>query len=629
MKLAYLLALALCIPLCCTAQSKTDSLRTLLTIAIRENDSDKAASHLSHIGYDFLTAHEYDSALSCYYRSIRYSTRKPELTASTFECMGVAYNNKGFSDSTLFYYNKALTLYKEANDTTHVVVIETNLSLLYKNLGLYEKSLEHAFRALPILEHQKPDRTLASCYNTIGAVYAKLKDHNNALLYYGKALAIRKQIDYTKGIGQSYNNIGEVYISMQQYDSALNNLLRAVAIKKNAGDRNAVGTTLNLVGETYLSQNKVKEAESYFMQALVIKQEFKERLNEAIILNNLAKVKLLLNDLPAAENFIHQAEDRIRIAGSLDELRKNLELKVQLYRNRSDYKKALHFANELMIVKDSLLDHEKVESLASMQAQYETEKKEQQISILEQDKALQHAEIKTKQTWIQSLIIIVTLITIIATLLYYGYRQSQRNKDRIENLLKELHHRVKNNLQVLSSVLSLQSRHLTDENAIQVIKSSESRVNTMALIHKKLYSDQDNRSINMKEYIQELVTYLMQTYGLSHKLDFTLNSTDIYLDVDKAIPTGLILNEIVSNAMKYAYHDHPTPTLQIYLSTPQANELMLQITDNGPGIPEAARQETPQSFGLRMVKTLTRELKGKISVQSYTGTTFTLQIPVT
>jgi two-component sensor histidine kinase len=116
---------------------------------------------------------------------------------------------------------------------------------------------------------------------------------------------------------------------------------------------------------------------------------------------------------------------------------------------------------------------------------------------------------------------------------------------------------------------------------------------------------------------------------LSHKLEYTLNSTDIYLDVDKAIPTGLILNEIVSNAMKYAYNEHPAPALQISISAPQSSELILQVTDNGPGIPEAAQHETPQSFGLRMVKTLTRELKGKISVQSYTGTTFTLQIPVT
>jgi two-component system, sensor histidine kinase PdtaS len=629
MKLAYLLALALCIPLCCTAQSKTDSLKTLLATAIQESDFDKAASHLSHIGYDFLTAHEYDSALSCYYRSIRYSTKNPELTASTFECMGVAYNNKGFSDSTLFYYNKALTLYQDAHDTTHVVIIETNLSLLYKNLGLYEKSLSHAFRASTILEKQPPDRTLASCYNTIGAVYAKLKNHTSALLYYHKALAVRKQIDYTKGIGQSYNNIGELYISLRQYDSALLNLFRSVDIKKNIGDRNAVGTTLNLIGETYLALNKVKEAEPFFQESLAIKKQSGERLNEAIALNNLGKVKLLLKDLKAAENYIREAEQHIRITGSLDELRKNLELNVQLYQSRSDYKKALYFANELMIVKDSLLDHEKIESLASMQTQYETEKKEQQISILEQDKALQHAEIKTKQTWIQSLAIIITLTTVIAVLLYYSYRQSQRNQNRVENLLKELHHRVKNNLQVLSSVLSLQSRHLTDENAIQVIKSSESRVNTMALIHKKLYSDQDNRNINMKEYIQELVTYLMHTYGMSDKLTFTLNSTDIYLDVDKAIPAGLILNEIVSNAMKYAYHDHAAPSLQISISTHQPNELTLEISDNGPGIPEAAQHEASQSFGLRMVKTLTRELKGKVSVQSHTGTTFTLQIPVT
>jgi two-component sensor histidine kinase len=327
--------------------------------------------------------------------------------------------------------------------------------------------------------------------------------------------------------------------------------------------------------------------------------------------------------------YIHEAEGLIRKTGALDELRKNLELKVWLFEMKPDYPKALRYAEELMVVKDSLLTLEKAESMLAMQARYETEKKEQQITMLEQDKALQQTEIEAKRAWIKSLIAIISLVSIIGLLLYHSYALSQQNKRKVETLLKELHHRVKNNLQILSSVLSLQSQYLKDDDTIQVIKSSESRVNTMALIHKKLYNDESSRTINMKEYISELSTYLIHTYGFSpEKIILNLNSDDINLDVDKAIPIGLILNELISNALKYAFASQPNPQLNINLKKINQNELMVEVSDNGMGISRDATQE-PHSFGLKMVNTLITELKGKLTVTATKGTAYVLQIPIT
>jgi len=628
MKIVLWFALCMCVPAVCIAQVKIDSLKSLLEISKAEGNKENVSTYLSHIGWEFLASGTYDSALVYFYKSLDNSATYPELRASTLDCIGVAYNFKGFPDSSILYYTKALELYTKMKDTPHATIIENNLSIIYKNIGLYEKALQSAFNAISKLEKRKPDRTLASCYNTVGSVYSRISDYPSALIYFNKALNIRKQIGYTIGVGQSYNNIGETYINLSEYESALSNLFRALDVKRKTGEKNSAGTTLNLIGYAYLALGKVREAEPYFIESRNIKKASGERLEEGIALNNLGMLKLKVKDLKRAELYLKAAGALIRKTGALDELKKNLELNVLLYKTMSDHSKALAYVDELVIINDSLLNKEKAESLLTLQARYESEEKEQEINLLKRDQALQNAEIQTKKLWIRGLTIIAVLAFTIVILLFYSYNQSQRNKHKVETLLKELNHRVKNNLQILSSLLSLQSQHLTDENAIQAIKSSESRVNTMALIHKKLYDHESIRPINTKEYIYELVQYLIYAYDFKRRnTDLIIQGNEIQLDVDKAIPLGLIVNEIVTNALKYAYVDNESPRLIINLHTPKPDELMLEVSDNGEGISDAALFESSRSFGLKMVKTLTKELRGKCEFKFQNGTRFILTIP--
>ncbi len=226
------------------------------------------------------------------------------------------------------------------------------------------------------------------------------------------------------------------------------------------------------------------------------------------------------------------------------------------------------------------------------------------------------------------LIIVVVLIFITALLLTYSIVVTRRSKKKVELLLKELHHRVKNNLQVLSSLLSLQSQQLTDSNAIQAVKSSEGRVNAMALIHRKLYLGDTNRTIDIKDYVTELIGYLVHTYGYHDRaLKLDLYIEPISVDVDKAIPLGLILNELISNAFKYAYAEHLHPELYVGVSRPAPGALLIQVRDNGRGMPEP-KKDAPVSFGLKMVNTLIRELRGNLAVTANNGTTYILNIPL-
>jgi two-component sensor histidine kinase len=187
---------------------------------------------------------------------------------------------------------------------------------------------------------------------------------------------------------------------------------------------------------------------------------------------------------------------------------------------------------------------------------------------------------------------------------------------------------VKNNLQILSSLLSLQSQQLTDDSAIRAVKSSESRINAMALIHRKLYTVDQNRTVDIKEYISELIEYLVYSYGYherNFKLDLDINA--ISIDVDKAIPLGLILNELISNAFKHAYENQPNPTLAVNLAHPGAHELNIRIRDNGPGM-RSSDEKQRKTFGMKIVTTLIKELKGTLDVKSENGTTYELHIPL-
>jgi two-component sensor histidine kinase len=240
---------------------------------------------------------------------------------------------------------------------------------------------------------------------------------------------------------------------------------------------------------------------------------------------------------------------------------------------------------------------------------------------------LQSLEIERKQIWIRSLVLAMVLTLVIGILIYYNLRMVRKNKVHIETLLKELHHRVKNNLQILSSLLSLQSQQLTDDSAIKAVKSSESRINAMALIHRKLYTVDQNRTVDIKEYITELIQYLVYSYGYHEKdLKLDLHIREISIDVDKAIPLGLILNELISNAFKHAYENQPNPKLIVNLEYPDAHELNIQIQDNGGGI--RITDQKPKTFGMKMVSTLIKELKGTLDVKSGNGTTYVLNIPI-
>jgi len=203
-------------------------------------------------------------------------------------------------------------------------------------------------------------------------------------------------------------------------------------------------------------------------------------------------------------------------------------------------------------------------------------------------------------------------------------QEIKKKNEEKELLLKEIHHRVKNNLQIISSLLDLQSNKIDDPTAKVAIADGQARVKSMALIHHKLYEHENIATINFKEYTEQLYHQIITSLtSLNPTLILEVDST-ISFDIDTAIPLGLILNELLTNVCKYAFVDHPNPELKIKLQELEQGNYLLEVQDNGKGMPDDFQFQKARSLGLRLVRRLSKQLFGKTNYENRNGAHFNI-----
>lgn len=194
--------------------------------------------------------------------------------------------------------------------------------------------------------------------------------------------------------------------------------------------------------------------------------------------------------------------------------------------------------------------------------------------------------------------------------------------------LKEVHHRVKNNLQVISSLLSLQSMQIRDEQDLEYFRESQNRIRSIAFIHEKLYQTEDSSRLNFRNYLETLVTYLFQSYGVNQNLiKLEMDVEEIQPDFNTVIMCGLILNELVSNSLKHAFPEGREGEIRIILHRGGDNLVTFVVCDNGVGLPEDLDFRNTESLGLHLVKMFSDQLEGSIEVDRNNGTTFKITFP--
>jgi two-component sensor histidine kinase/sensor domain CHASE-containing protein len=204
-----------------------------------------------------------------------------------------------------------------------------------------------------------------------------------------------------------------------------------------------------------------------------------------------------------------------------------------------------------------------------------------------------------------------------------GELEKAEEENKKQLLLKEIYHRVKNNLQIIISLLNLQSRKTKDKNVIEILTDSQNRIRSMALIHERLYKSKDLSGINIKEYIHDLANNLFHSYGvLSSRIKLNTDIDDIMINLDTATPCGLIVTELVSNSLKHAFPEGKKGELIIKLKSDNYENFTLIVKDNGIGFPKDLDFRTTNTLGMQLVTGLVSQLKGTIDLDQSSGTEF-------
>ena len=514
---------------------------------------------------------------------------KQSDVAFLYTQLGYVYERRGQLDKAADYALKSLDLGEKFNNDKVRALAYSDLSNLFWKQSKFESGLEYGLRSLKFFEAWGiSDLDYAFTLYVTGNNYLALKDYKKARKYYEHSIIINERYGF-------YNNLSDVYISLVDLYAYLDEYENADKAGRDA------------VKYAELLENNFMIMRSWLA---IGKMHIKKG-------NYTAAVEDLKKSITVATN---QFGDAYYLSEAYKELG-------TAYANNDDYKSAFGALSIYDSLKNEVFTAEADHRISLLRTEFDVARKEGTI-------ALQEAQIKKHQTR-QQLITIITILLFLLLLLAYKAISINIKKSKLlekknaekEFLLKEIHHRVKNNLEIVSSLLSLQASLIKDPNIVDAMEQSQHRVHSMGMIHQKLYLGEQLAHIEMKDYFNNLTDYIVHSYGKSEQVKVIIEMEKLQLDVDMAIPIGLIANELVSNSLKYAFPNNRKGS--IHLALYQKGELLfLNIKDDGIGIRQENKTEGT-GFGTHLVNLLVQQLDGKMILLTDLGTSICIEFQTT
>jgi len=373
-----------------------------------------------------------------------------------------------------------------------------------------------------------------------------------------------------------YGNMSSLFSKMEQYEKAIDYSLKTVKLREKVASQQEKSNVFLGLAVNHQKINKPQAALSYLKEA----EKYVDTTDH-----------YMMKDITGQYANIYSALDK----GNL----------------------AFEYARRQMNHRDSLYSLDQKKQMDELSEKYEAEKKEQEIVLLSSQNELKEAQLTASRKI--SIILGLGIIGLVGLLYFLSKlnKKIRKSEEQKDILLKEIHHRVKNNLQVISALLTLQSKHLEDDKAISALEEGKGRVNSMALIHQDLYQHDNLKGVDAKEYIEKLTADLTSTYQVANKdIQLEADIDSIVLDVDTMIPLGLVLNELISNSIKYAFEKKENGIIKITLKE-RDTQLFLEIQDDGQGVDPTILES--KSFGYSLVRSFARRLDAKLSVDNEDG----------
>ena len=513
------------------------------------------------------------------------SIKNESMEAWSKHVAGLAYDYLGIADSSLFYYKESIILKRQLKDVDGEAASNLNIGTLFYYQQDYEKAAEYFKIGLELYKSVNNENKIAAALNNIGSIYRIQKKYEEAISIYNQAYNLKEKTLDSMGMSNALGNIGIVYQYMGNYP----------------------------------------KAEEYMFKCEALREKIKARNNQIVLYGDLAHLMIEQGKYVAGKEYLNKA---ISIGDSLDmdtEMLAIYKIYTMLDTLTNDYKSAYKHLQLFNEYNEKVAQEGRKKEIDKLEIIYRTKDKEKEIET-----SNTIIKSRNKALWVISLI--MALLLVLAFWLFWlRYKLHKSNKQlnvlvkQKEDLVKEIHHRVKNNLQVISSLLNMHVRKVEDPQSKKIFDDGISRIQAMSLIHQNIYSHSSLQQLKPKDYIEKLVQQLFITYQIPDKsIKINTQVEDMDLDIEKLMSIGLILNEVLSNAFKYAFNGSKQGEIDITMKTIAQNKVELKVKDSGKGITIEMMDASANSLGMRLINAFSEKLNAEMNIGNNNGTEYKL-----
>jgi len=498
--------------------------------------------------------------------------------ATTAFKIGWVYKKKGEFEKALASDIKASGLMEKLDEKKGMAAAYERICEDLTSQGRLDEAMDYAQKAIDVCKENHLDDEMAFALTMGGYVTIAGKKNQEAFDYFDRALKLARKQNFNQiSLSDFLNNHGNALKRLGRYPEAIKDYEAASAIAKKSNYSNAISATIANLGEVSLLMGNYKGALAYQLETVRLQEQDSD-------LSNLT------------ENYLHVSN---------------------IYEHLGDYKLALAYHKKALLIRDSIASVKSDEAMTDMLTKYQTQKKE--ATILSQQKEISE---QNKIQWLGAGVVFLMAAFIIFGIITYRTRAKRSRLLAAKNaenelLLKEIHHRVKNNLEVVSSLLALQSAQIDDPNTKEAMLEGQNRVHSIGIVHQKLYQGTNLGAIEMKDYFLNLSESILDSFGAEERVKIELAMEKLDVDIDTAVPLGLIVNELLTNTLKYAFPKGRKGNVLIRLEKKPNGILHLEVSDNGVGKSGVVHGT---GFGDQLISLLTRQLSGKMYEEIKNGT---------
>ncbi|MFT7155523.1 MAG: two-component sensor histidine kinase [Parvicella sp.] len=543
-------------------------------------------------------------------------------------------------DSSYYFFKEAIRIAESESNINFKAQGYHNLAIYYKTVGDYNLSIENTIIALTYYDETKDMEGVIDGNALLGHNYALREDYPQSLKHYEVSINLADEYGKESKKTGALIGKGNVLYFMNKLDEASAAFEQAIrnSEKYNSGDDVTKAGLYNNTGNVYLTKDDYRKAIENYTKAFKIYFELNDKIGMSLLSFNIGDAYLGVNDYDSSLKYCNINLFLAQELNINEEIKYAYKGLTNLYEQKLQYDSAYKYYNLFIQFKDSVRDVQYSGEVDALVNKYTDERNEKEL-LAANEKVAQGKIIQEQSERIINLLIVGGIFLLALFLLvYWMYSRSQRANQLVRDqskvisdknesidkallqkdiLLKEVHHRVKNNLQIIGSLLNLQTKKLKNKAAIQAIEDSKNRVQAIALMHKSLYQDEHFNRVDLKGYIEDLIDNHKALFvSDKNKLHFEIEIEELMVSVDDAVPLGLIISELISNSIKHAFGKEvisPQITLILIITEDQ---ISLTFSDNGIGVDADFDLYSLDSLGFEIITALTDQIQGEIKVKS-------------